>query len=549
MKNKKNLLELHTLSLQNFATFTNQEVSFTKGLNAIVGETGSGKSLLMEALALVLGERADKKVVRSGHEFAIIEARFHLQGYETSKFLDDLGHPADGDEVVIKRIIYAEGKSKNFLNLNQCSLQTLQIFTREFVDLVGQFENQRLLSSPYQLDLLDEYIGNEKLRKNYNEIFLKYNELKAHKQKLQEQEKSRLQQIDFLKFQISEIEELSPTTEDENRLVELKKGLLNSELREKTLSQIQDIFVGTSECPGLNMLSSQVCHLARKSNSILHDELQSKIQNLGYLISEIEHDVAVFQAQKIPEDDINTVVDKLDKYQKLKRKHGTVVEDIIKKMEEFKTELAQLELQEEEYGDIESELEKQKISLEKLAREMSLTRKNGVITLSKEITKNIQSLNMKGALVNIEIYELEDFNAQGKDGLRFLVQTNPGEGTHLLQDVASGGELSRILLCLRQLSSSSGKISIFLFDEVDTGIGGETALLLGQHLSDLSKKIQVLAITHLPQIAFNADSLIKVEKEISKEKNIQRTVSKVTHFHSKHQVMKQAENMSVLKLL
>lgn len=549
MKGKKNLLELHTLSLQNFATFKNQEVSFTKGLNAIVGETGSGKSLLMEALALVLGERADKKVVRSGHDFATIEARFFLQGIETKQFLDELGHPSDGDEVVVKRIIYAEGKSKNFLNLNQCSLQTLQSFTREFVDLVGQFENQKLLSPGYQIDLLDEFIGNEKSRSDFYGNYVKYNALKDKKNKLQEQEKIRLQQIDFLKFQIAEIEELSPSEEDEANLLELKKTFSNTEIREKTLTQIQSLFEGSSDAPGINELCSQLTHLIKRTGSHIQENIVQKILSLNESLKEIDHDISLSQTHKFSEEEINNTMDKLDKYQKIKRKHGCEIKEINQKLQLFQNELKQLEIQEEEYGDIEIQLSNQKEILHKLSTEMSFLRKEGVVTLSKEITKKIQSLNMKGAQVKIELFELEDFNFQGKDGLKFYVQTNPGEGMHLLQDVASGGELSRILLCLRQLSSTSGKISIFLFDEVDTGIGGETALLLGKHLSDLSKKIQVLAITHLPQIAFNADSLIKVEKEISKEKNMERTISKVTHFQTKQQIIKQAENMSVLKLL
>ncbi len=549
-KNKKmQHLELKSLVLQNFATFTNQEVHFTDGLNAIVGETGSGKSLLMEALALVLGERADKKVIRSGHGFATVEAHFKTQGKLTKNYLDELGFPADSDEVIIKRVIYQEGKSKNFLNYQQCSLQTLQAFTREYIDLVGQFENQKLLSNTYQLELLDEYMEEVERLNQYKESYAQYLSIVKKRNELAEQEKNRIQRIDFLKFQISEISELNPTSEDEEKLIQLKQNVSNNESFEKTIEQTKLFLEGDDEQKGIVQLSDLIQKVVVKNKNIFSTELIEKINNLNVLSHDVFDELSKINITVLSEEEIASIVDRLDKYQKLKRKHGGAVQDLLNYYKNFNEELLKLENLEFEYSELEKQIQTWETKLSVLANELHIKRKTAAKKLSLSLTKQIQDLNMKGAFVDIQIEKGEKITSQGFDILNFMVQTNPGEGVHPLQNVASGGELSRILLCLRQLSSSTGKISIFLFDEVDTGIGGETALLLGKHLSDLAKKIQVLAITHLPQIAFNADSLIKVEKEVEKFENQERTISKVTLYQSKQAVMKEAKSMTELRLI
>jgi DNA repair protein RecN (Recombination protein N) len=546
---KQQHLELKSLVLQNFATFTNQEVTFTGGMNAIVGETGSGKSLLMEALALVLGERADKKIIRSGHAFASIEAHFKTQGNATKNFLDELGFPADSDEVIIKRVIYQEGKSKNFLNLQQCSLQTLQDFTREYIDLVGQFENQKLLSSTYQLELLDEYMGEFDLLEKYEEGYKEYSALLRVKQETAEQEKNRLQQIDFLKFQTQEIAQLSPSIEDENKLLEIKQNLNNNEMNEKALEMFHMYYEGNEDQKGLRELFDLTQKLVLKNKQLFSALIGEKIATAFNQMQEVEHDISKLSTQKLSEEEVAFVIDRLDKYQKLKRKYGGDIEQLLSQFEKYKLELTKLENIELEHSELDKKIYKLEKELLQLATELRQKRIKAAQKLSQSLTKQIQELNMKGALVDIRLDQKQKLTSTGLDELVFMVQTNPGEGIHPLMNVASGGELSRILLCLRQLSSATGKISIFLFDEVDTGIGGETALLLGKHLSELSKKIQVLAITHLPQIAFNADSLIKVEKQLSKIDQQERTISKVTHFQNRQAVMKEAKGMTELRLM
>lgn len=546
---KQQHLELKSLVLQNFATFTNQEVNFTDGLNAIVGETGSGKSLLMEALALVLGERADKKIIRSGHAFASVEAHFRTQGKLTKSYLDELGFPADSDEVIIKRVIYQEGKSKNFLNFQQCSLQTLQAFTREYIDLVGQFENQKLLSNTYQLELLDEYMQEDEILLSYKEGYSQYIQLVRKKEQLTAQEKNRIQQIDFLKFQIDEIEQLGPSVEDEIKLISQKQNVNNSEAFEKSLEQVKTLFTGADEQKGVNQLLDLIQKIAVKNKNLFSLELNEKINNLVVNTHDTYDEISKMSFSALSEEEVANVIDRLDKYQKLKRKHGGTIEHLLTHFSQYKDELEKLENLEFENAELEKEISASEKKLIILAKNIHSKRTQAAKALSQSLTKQIQDLNMKGAFVDIQIKQIEKLTPSGSNELDFLVQTNPGEGVHPLQNVASGGELSRILLCLRQLSSATGKISIFLFDEVDTGIGGETALLLGKHLSDLAKKIQVLAITHLPQIAFNADSLIKVEKEVEKIENQERTISKVTLYQTKQAVMKEAKNMTELRLI
>ena len=523
--NMKFDLSLQQLTLKNFATFNDQVVNFDKRFNAIVGETGSGKSLILDALQLILGHRADKKLIRKGCDFSVIEASFSCSTKNIQKYFNNLGFPFDDNEIVIKRIIYKTGKTKSFLNHQSCSLTVLTDFARNFIDLVGQFENQKLLSETYQLALLDDYSSHQNLAREYSQ---KYNDLLQTKNQLDQlrlQNTQIAQKLDYLNFQINELEKLNPTVEDEEELIQKKKEMQNLEARKASLFEVNSLFEGTDSSNGLFSSLNRLEHLitsdfSDENNLNLFHQAKELLNDLNYALNQ---DSTI----DISEEEFEAVLSRLDSYQRLKRKFNADTKELINLYNDFLTERDEVEnidksitLYEERYSDLQDECFS-------IAKQLHQKRIQAAKELSQALTSEIQNLNMKGATIDIRLFEKEELSQNGISVIHLMAETNPGEDFHKIKDIASGGELSRILLSMRKVLSSKDSISIFLFDEIDTGIGGETALSIGKTLKNVSEKSQVIAITHLPQIATYTDKIIFVEKKHIIENDTERTISSV----------------------
>ncbi len=526
-KYNKNYLYLKSLRLSNFATFQQQEVHFNKTFNAIIGETGSGKSLLLDALQLIFGARADKKIIRKESEFAIAEAIFECKGIQINDYFEKIGHPYDGNEIVIKKIIYRTSTSKTYLNYQACSSNILSSFAKRFVDLVGQFENQKLLSENYQLLLLDSYADVGGKLKKYKEHFEILNKLKSHLEYLQNKKDESEKQRDFLKYQIDEIENASPSEEREKELIEKKSVLMNKErLTQVTTELIELISDSNDSATSLDLLNKSLS-ICAQNNDILSGDLIEKIHEGRALLEDISYQISAYLNDEYEEQDLSLILDELDQYQKLKRKYGTELKDVLKTFNKLKTEYQSFDQVDNEIDQTECQIEEENNHCWKLAQEIHLKRCEKAKKLSLELTKKIRSLNMSGATANFKLNERKELSTSGISQLDFLVETNPNEGMFKIKDVASGGELSRILLSLRSILAVNDTISIFLFDEIDTGMGGETALCIGKALKNVSNSSQVLAITHLPQIANYADKLIVVSKQQNKLKRTESLIKEV----------------------
>lgn len=519
---------LNNLIIQNFATFTSQQIEFTQGFNAIIGETGSGKSLVMDALSLLLGARADKRFVRAGAEQAIVEARFHCRHPTITKELSALGFPLENDELIIKRVIQKNGTSRSYINHFSCTGMFISQFMKKYIDLVGQFENQKLLSDDYLLEIIDSFSEHRDLLAEYKKNFDTYRELSAKKKELIEYQQTRNQKIDFLSFQLQEINQLSPSSQDEEYLLRLKEKFLSFEKRKNLNQQIDLLIHGNDEQDGLSQLISKVSSLTFKNQTILsplNEPLRLISDSLSDFIKEKDQLLTI-------EDEIlsfDEIMSRLDIYQKLKKKYGGNVESILEQKTLIEDELNELEQIEHNLQGIDPLIEQKFRQITDLSSKLHSQRQKSVVKINKLLTDNVRKLKMNGATIDIHLTESSDFNDYGKSNLHFHAQTNPGGGFHPVKEIASGGELSRILLSLRQCLSQKDSISVFLFDEIDTGIGGETAIAVGKALMDVADKGQVIAITHLPQIAQFASQLISVKKEVKQDS----TVSKVTGISGK----------------
>lgn len=526
---KKSLI-LESLNMQNFATFSDQVIHFDRGFNSIVGETGSGKSLILDALNLIFGSRSDKKLIRKGTEFSVVEAIFNVQNDNIKDFFFDMDLPYE-DDVVIKRVIYKSGKSKAYVNFQQCSIATLTDLAKRYIDLVGQFENQKLFSERYQLRLLDEYCVNTNLIGDYHEQYEKYQAKTNELTGLIEKQNNLLQHKDFVTFQLNELESLTPSIDDENDLINKKNSILDFEENSKNLDLINQIFDGDDSQPGLVNLSNKLNKLIYNLKGVSSKSIED-VENLNDIIRDLSF--SLNKSSQFHEDsDINIedIISRLDIYSKLKRKYNTDTEGLVKKKEELSKEFANLDQMDDKIEKTKREISRLSTLLFEKANELHNRREIGSKKLSNDLTRQVQALNMKGAQLTFQLNKQNSLGPSGITSLNFLAETNKGEGFFKVKDIASGGELSRILLAFKQVVSASDSVSIFLFDEIDAGMGGETAFKIGETLKKVSSKSQVIAITHLPQIAQFSDILIKVEKGIDKEKN--RTFSLIDYAKGK----------------
>lgn len=504
---------LNHLLIQNFATFKNQNINFRQGFNAIVGETGSGKSLVLDALQLILGGRADKRIVRRDTEYSLVEAHFYCNDASVLHFFEQEGYPLDGKELIIKRLIHKNGTTKNYVNHLSCTVQFLNQFAKRFVDLVGQFENQKLLSESYQLHLLDHFAKIEKEVEHFQTILAEYKKLKKQHEELEKSRTVREQRLDYLSYQLQEIEKLNPSSQDEIDLLKKKDLMMNMERIQKLSFQINEIFEGGENQSGFLSQMKFLNSLLIKHPTIFQDQMEifTEIDDKIHLFyQEIEKKLKV----EIEPDELEGILDRLDAYQKLKKKFGGSVESILQSQIDFLKEKNYLEELGFNCGDILERIHHIEKDLYRIAENLHHKRSTEAKKLSRELTEKIRNLRMNGATLHLEVERSDEFTDHGLTRAFFKAETNPGEGFFKIKDIASGGELSRILLSIRQILSSSDSISIFLFDEIDTGIGGETANCIGRALQDVAKDSQVIAITHLPQIAQFAESLIMVQKEI-----------------------------------
>ncbi len=535
---------LKNLIIQNFATFKNQSITFKPGFNAIIGETGSGKSLVLDALQLILGSRADKKIVRRETDFSLIEATFFCEDKKVLSYLEAEGFPVEGHEIIIKRLIYKNGTTKTYINHLNCTVTFLASFARRYIDLVGQFENQKLLSESYQLQLLDHYARQQEAVSKFQAELKTYKQYKREQEELIKSHSLREQRLDYLNFQLQEIEQLNPSSQDEEDLLKKKNIMLNLERTQKLCFQAKACLDGDENNSGIMGQLKFLTHLVNKNPDLFQEQvglLAEVDDRLNILQTEIKNKLNM----EVDPQELEVVLDRLDLYQKLKRKFGGTVETILQIQVDFLKEKNQLESQDVSLNELEEKISSSYHLLLKQAETIHAARVKSAKDLASELTKKVRHLKMNGATLKLEVEKLDEITEHGITRSYFIAETNPGEGYFKIKDIASGGELSRILLSLRQILSSHDSISIFLFDEIDTGIGGETGTAIGRALAEVALHGQVIAITHLPQIAQFAELLVLINKDIHNEDKNARTESVVREIFGK-MIQKEVKAMAQL---
>ena len=519
---------LKEIRIQNFAIIENLVVNFERGLNVLTGETGAGKSIIIDALNLLLGGRADTDSIRTGETTALVEGIFQIANEDILTMAREIGVEADEGEFHIKRQISNSGKNRCFLNDSQITVSTLAKIGNRLVDLHGQHDHQTLLHPEIHVDLLDLFGKSKPNRDEFSKKFQEYQNLVKTLQSLNTDEQERLQREEFLGFQISEIDAANLSKEEEEELKAEKNKLRHSEKIRSALQQSQSLL---SEQSGSILESLRQVLKELEPLLDVDKDLASpfeRSQSAFYELEEVEdalrsHDRTLnFDPARLEE-----IEDRLAEINGLKRKYGNDVAEILSKRDKFASELEQLAGNEESMKQLAADIVNKEKIVSKLAVELADKREAGAKSLKLGVEKELKELHMNGVRFGVDFsyspdpkgfveYRKEKLKPTsiGLGSLEFLFSPNPDEELRPLAKIASGGELSRIMLALKSILNKQDTVPVMIFDEVDTGIGGRVAEKVGDKLKKVAKTKQVFCITHLPQIAGMASTHYRVEKQV-----------------------------------
>ncbi|TDI11229.1 MAG: DNA repair protein RecN [Acidobacteria bacterium] len=514
---------LKFLSVENFALIDRLEIEFSKGLNLITGETGSGKSILVDAVGLLVGRRASLEMVRQGFEQARVEGMFELSGEHPARvFLADAGIPLEGGELIIRRNISRSGSNKIFINGVLSPLATLSQLGTFLADIHGQHEQQLLLRSSVQLQFLDAFSAHEPLTQQVRESFHLLQGVRSELERLQASEQERLQRLDTLHFQIADIDKLQLRAGLDVEL-EAERGLLASAEKRLSASQraYQDIY--EREESSLSLLHQakkeleELCELDPQLEPVM-----VKLSDSRYLLEEVAYQLRDYtnQIESNP-GRLDAVQESLSEIQKARRKYGETVDEILAYLEKAQKEvleLSQCEAEIEQLAKKESQLESK---YRALAQHLSRGRHQQAKLLSRQVERELTDLHMGNAAFTVQVNTSDEkVTEQGMDQVEFLISANVGESSKPLAKIASGGELSRTVLALKSILTLEDYPKTLVFDEVDAGIGGRVASTIGEKLARLGTAHQVFCVTHLPQVASYASQHFHVTKRPSAERTI-----------------------------
>lgn len=516
---------LNDLSIKNFAIIDELHLSFDEGLNVITGETGAGKSIIIGAVSLLLGDRATTEMIRTQADTATVEANFDVSA---NKKLRDkitaMGFP-DSDELVIRRVISHSGKNKAFINGQMATLINLSAVSELLINICGQHEHQVILNAENHIDILDEFGDCLPARAVYEEIYHQHQQIVNEMAKLRDLSKSREEKAELFKFQLKEIQDINPGPAEDTALADEKKVLVNAQKLNDYANQSYDLLYGDKDCAIVKL----------KDAGSRIKEIKKIDSNLNIADADIENSFITLQEMALAlrdyaknlffdADRLATIDERLESLNRLKRKYGGTLEGVLLKKQEMEESLQTVYSLEEELSKLAKEEEKVKEDLKQNAFRLSKMRKQAAKKLEEAVDKEIRALNMPHASFYVNFNKERDhaeiFGPKGNDEIEFYLSANKGEEAKPLNKVASGGELSRIILALKNVLSRDGSVSSMVFDEVDNGIGGAVAEIVGRKLKEVSANQQVICITHLPQIACFGEKHLYVSKKVVKNRTI-----------------------------
>jgi len=528
---------LRSLYIKNYALIDEFTVSFSENLTVLSGETGAGKSIIVGALGLVLGEKAKLSSIRSGRELCVVEGRIEVEeNHPSIELLKEKGIPLEkGEEIIVRRVVSRnDGTSRSFINGLQVTLKELQEVTSLLIDVHGQHEHQSLLDVKNHLLLLDKYGKLWDTLEEYRKSYKRIQELKRFINECTIDDREKLRRMDILQFSINEIEK-AQLKEGEDQQLEKEYQILKN--YEKLVSSIGEAYscLQVDESSSISMLEKALFELSKiKEYSEEIGAMISELQNTRAIIEDVTHSLkAYIEGIEYEPGKIDRILSRLEQIKQLKRKYGATISEVNNCMEKYREELSNLELNEERIKKLRKELDEEIKKAGGLAIELSARRRVAARALEESVKEELSYLNMGKAQFRVHITYKQSQNGEceiegvkyelaslGLDHVEFMISPNVGEPLLPLKGIASGGELSRIMLAIKTVLGNVDPISTFVFDEIDAGIGGKVSWAVGNRLKALSRTKQILCVTHQAQIASQADLNIRVEKHQSEGRTI-----------------------------
>lgn len=500
---------ISTLHIKNIGIIDDLSIDLNEGLNVLTGETGAGKTLIIDSLGIISGGRFSKEMIRKGETNSFVEICMYEPENENS---------IDGN-IIVSREINSNGKNMCKINGRMVTVNELKNFMSKFIEIHGQNDNQSLLDNKFHLKYLDGFIGDKIIdtKKQYKEKYEKYIEIKQELKNNYGDEKERERKLDLLRYQFNEIEEANLKVNEEDNLEEKRKLMLNSEKISKNLNEA-DIAIGENSIDSINTAIRALEKIENIDNK--YEDISSNLKNIYYELQEISRDISEHKEDVyFDEQERNEVEERLDLIYNLKRKYGNDVQEILNYKDEIEAEINHIENLDEYNNKLKKELKHLKQEMTTLAEKMHELRNEYGKVLSININKVLEDLEMKNANINIHVdYNEEEYFENGKDIVEFYITTNLGEDEKQLAKIASGGEMSRIMLAIKKVLADTDKMPVLIFDEIDTGISGKAAGAVAEKLNGISKNHQVLCISHLPSIAAIADYNYFISKRVINER-------------------------------
>jgi DNA repair protein RecN (Recombination protein N) len=523
---------LEELTVSNYALIDRVSVRFSKGLNVLTGETGAGKSILVGALGLLLGMKGETQDIRTGFDEAMASA--FIQVNENPRALQWLTErdiePEDGG-VMVRRALRRTGRGSIYIQSTPATRSDLQGLTSALFDLHGQHQHQSLLDARSHRVLLDKYGDTMEAAEALHEQFTRLSGLKRQREKMLAGERERLRELDILKFAVQEIDEAALTAGEEDEL-EQERSILSQ--HERLYALLDEAYEAMAEnrggalaklrtardaCDGIVSIDGSVTSLAKR------------IEDAFFELEDVAESLRQYQGGiSFTPERLDAVEERLAAIHRLEKKYGNTIQEVLEYADESREQIHRMENWEEDRAELEASIKQLEKEVLANAHELSARRKQAAGVLQEKIRETLQVLGMPKAEFRVEVSERigesgrPSCGPHGIDNVEFTISPNPGEPAKPLQSIASGGEISRVMLAIKSVLAATDDIGCLIFDEIDAGIGGEVAIAVGEHLHNLAQHTQVLCITHLATIAVRADNHIKIEKVVSED----RTTTKVT---------------------
>lgn len=524
------------LSIKNFAIIKDINIQFTRGLNLLTGETGSGKSIIIEALGIILGGRGTKELIRSDEEKAFLQAVFLIENInELKPFLNKYGIEIEKDKLlIISKEISISHPSMSRINGRTVTLSILNEITSKLVDIFAQHEHQSLLNTKNHKILIDSF-GDESLRKlklEIKSIYISYIKEKELLSQMNLDSSQREREIDLLKYQIEEIENSNLENENEEKMENEFSKLNNAKIIktgiEGILESLNDSdYMENSILISLGKNLSILNNITRYDNNL--KELLDRLENVNYELKDIHSELNYYiDYIDVKEEKIYYLNEKIDLINRLKKKYGDSIKEILEYKEKISKDLYKLLNYEKEIKEHKIIISNYERKLHNLSLKLSNKRKDISIKLEKNISEELKDLNMDNVTFTVSFSRSNKFKDDGFDNIEFLISTNIGENLKSMSKIVSGGEMSRIMLGFKSILANKDGINTLIFDEIDTGISGRTAQVVGEKIYDISKKKQVISVSHLPQIAALADSHFIISKRVNDDKKINTKIVKLS---------------------